>query len=192
MEVVLRSILPELLGGAISFEVYSFQGKPDLLGKLSQRLRGYRAWLPETYRIVVMVDRDDDDCKDLKDRLERVAADAGLVSRSSAQSGDWQLVNRIVVEELEAWFLGDIEALRTAFPQIPKTLGQRKQFRDPDAVPGGTRQALERVLQRSGYFKSGLRKIELARQVSPLLAPEKNRSRSFQVFCEAINELAEL
>ncbi len=33
---------------------------------------------------------------------------------------------------------------------------------DPDAIPGGTWEAFERVLQRSGYFQTGLRKLEAA------------------------------
>jgi hypothetical protein len=36
-------------------------------------------------------------------------------------------------------------------------------YRDPDGVLGGTWEALERILKRAGYFKTGLRKMECAR-----------------------------
>lgn len=37
-----------------------------LLARLPERLRGYASWLPDTWRIVVIVDRDDADCTTLK------------------------------------------------------------------------------------------------------------------------------
>jgi hypothetical protein len=33
-------------------------------------------------------------------------------------------LNRIAVEELEAWFFGDIEALRAVYPKLSATLGR--------------------------------------------------------------------
>jgi len=50
---------------------------------------------------------------------------------------------------------------------------------DPDAINGGTWEALERELRRKGYFKTGLRKLELARTVAPRMAPQQNRSGRF-------------
>jgi len=112
MEAFLRALLPRLLPVDRTFEVHSFQGKADLLGKLPARLRGYAQWLPADWRIVVVVDRDDDDCQDLKRRLETMAAAAGLITRSRTGGAWWQLVNRIAIEELEAWYFGDWEATR--------------------------------------------------------------------------------
>lgn len=83
MEAALRLIIPKIIG-SLSFDVYPFQGKDDLLKKLPERLRGYANWLPPDYRIVVIVDRDDEDCDELKQRLERAAIDAGLTTRMQA------------------------------------------------------------------------------------------------------------
>ncbi len=84
IEAFLRALLPRLLPHGRSFEVHPFQGKADLLDKLQSRLRGYAQWLPEDWRVVVVVDRDNDDCESLKERLEVMAANAGLVTRSRA------------------------------------------------------------------------------------------------------------
>ncbi len=65
MEAFLRELLPRLLPENCSFEIHPFQGKKDLLEKLEGRLRGYSSWLPEHWRIVVVVDRDGDDCRQL-------------------------------------------------------------------------------------------------------------------------------
>ena len=102
MEAFLHCLLPRLLPEGHTFEVHPFRGKHDLRKKLKDRLRGYARWLPDEYRIIVMVDRDNDDCKKLKAELEAAATAAGLRTRSQAGSGPWQVANRIVIEELEA------------------------------------------------------------------------------------------
>lgn len=107
MEAFLKELLPRLLPQNRTFHIHPFQGKPDLLGKLQSRLRGYSAWLPDNYRIVVVVDRDEEDCRQLKERLEATAADAGLRTWTAAGAEQWQVVNRIAIEELEAWYFGD-------------------------------------------------------------------------------------
>ena len=65
MEAFLKAALPRLLQDC-TFQTHAFQGKPDLLRKLPGRLRGYRHWLPDDQRIVVVVDRDNDECRALK------------------------------------------------------------------------------------------------------------------------------
>jgi hypothetical protein len=188
MEAFLRALLPRLLGNRASFEIYPFQCKDDLLDKLPARLQGYASWLPESWRIVVVVDRDDDDCAILKQRMERAAAQAGLRSRTNGAANTWQLVNRIAIEELEAWYFGDWEAVRQIYPRVSETVPQKEGFRDPDAISGGTWEAFERLLQRAGYFKNGLRKTEAARALGQRVDPQHNRSCSFQVFRDAILE----
>jgi hypothetical protein len=189
MEAALRVLLPDLLG-SVTFEIYPFRCKDELMQSLAARLAAYARWLPATHRVLVLVDRDDDECHELKSLLEAASAAAGLATRTARLLGRWIVANRIVIEELEAWFLGDVPALRVAFPRVPESLGQQARFRDPDAVAGGTWEALERVLQRAGYFKGGLRKIEAARAIAPHLDPDRNRSRSFQVFRDVIREIA--
>ena len=190
MEAFLRELLPRILGGRLDFQIHSYLSKDDLLKKLPQRLRGYSRWLPDDWRIVVIVDRDDDDCVALKQRLEEMAARAGLRTRSSVGRLAWQLVNRVAVEELEAWYFGDWEAVRKVYPRVPGTIPNRAGFRDPDVIHGGTWERLENILQKAGYFPTGLRKIELARALGGLIEPNRNRSHSFAVFRDVLNEIA--
>ncbi len=189
MESFLRGLLPCLLGG-IPFEIRTFQCKDDLLKRLPQRLRGYASWYPEDYRIVVVVDRDDDDCHALKQTLEQHALAAGLPTRTQHRQEHFTVINRIAIEELEAWYFGDWEAVRAVYPKVPATIPQRAAYRDPDAINGGTWETFERVLQQKGYFKTGLRKIEAARAIAPHVDPMRNSSHSFQVFRDAMLELA--
>lgn len=188
MEAFLREFLPRMLPEDRTFEVHPFQGKEDLIGKLEDRLRGYAHWLPKDWRIVVVVDRDDDDCVALKQRLEQAAGAAKLHTRSCAGGKPWQVVTRIAIEELEAWYFGDWTAVCGAYPRTSARVPGQRGFRDPDAVAGGTWEAFERVLRRHGYFETGLRKIEAARAIGMLIDPSRSRSSSFARFHEAIME----
>ena len=189
MEAFLRALLPRLLPQDCDFVIHPVQGKQDLLKKIGARLQGYAAWLPEDWRIVVVVDRDDEDCIQLKRKLERFAAQAGLRTRRNARSC-WQLVNRIAIEELEAWYFGDWDAVRAAYPRVPATVPRQSRYRNPDAIAGGTWEAFERILQRHGYFKGGLLKIEVARTLGRHFDPFRCRSKSFAHFRDAVMEAA--
>ena len=188
LEAFLETLLPRLLPEGCTFQVHAFQGKRDLLGKLPARLLGYRHWLPAEWRIIVLVDRDDDDCRELKNKLEQAVSGAGLLSRTQAAELPWQVANRVAIEELEAWYFGDWEAVRQAYPRVSPTVPQQARYRDPDAIQGGTWEAFERVLKRHGYFTTGLRKIEAARAVVAHFDPGRNLSPSFQKFRAVITE----
>jgi hypothetical protein len=188
MEAFLRALLPRLLGEEASFHVYSYLSKADLLSKLPSRLKGYARWLPPTWRILVIVDRDDDDCRVLKQRMEQMAIDAGLSTRTAGIAPRCQVVHRIAIEELEAWYFGDWEAVRAIYPRLSDSIPRSAQYRDPDTITGGTWEAFERLLKQKGYFLGGLRKIEAARAIGEQVEPQRNSSRSFQVFRDAILE----
>jgi broad specificity phosphatase PhoE len=134
------------------------------------------------------VDRDDDDCGHLKEQLEWAARKAGLTI-GAQDRGLRQVVNRMAIEELEAWFFGDWEAVRSAYLRVKTNVPGKQKYRDPDAIAGGTWEALERILQRAGYFPSGLRKIEAARAIALYMEPLKNRSRSFRTFRHALDDM---
>jgi hypothetical protein len=92
------------------------------------------------------------------------------------------VVNRIVVEELEAWFFGDIVAMTKAYSKLSPHLGNRSAYRSPDAIRGGTWEALHRELKRAGYDMPVYPKIEVARRIASHMDPRRNCSPSFQAF----------
>ncbi len=189
-EAALLLLVPRIVGPSVTFNVHPYQGKPDLLSKLPGVLRGYRAWLPPDHAIVVLLDNDRDDCRALKARLERMATDAGFATKSTAHAASgFQVVNRLAVEELESWFFGDVAALRAVYPRISKSLEHQRRYRHPDTIAGGAWEALERVLQQADYHRTGAPKIQVARDVSSHMRPERNRSKSFQVFRQGLLDL---
>lgn len=177
MAAALEILLPRLVPDH-SFRVYEHQGKTDLLGKRESRLRSYAgmqaSW--SDMRVVVVVDRDNDDCRDLKQRL-----------LDTCGAANCKALCRIAIEELEAWFFGDIAAVRAAYPSVSSNLANKAPYRDPDAIAGGTWEALERELKRAGYYTTGMPKVEVARKVAEHMQPDANRSRSFQIFRDGVH-----
>ena len=189
-EVALTNILPRILKEDISYVIHPFSGKTDLLSQLPNRLKGYRKWLPEDGRIVVLVDQDRENCRVLKAKLEEAAKQAGFFTKSNARGGKrFEVVNRLAIEELEAWFFGDIEALVQAYPRVSATVRHKARYRDPDAIVGGTWEALERLLKKAGYYSTGMPKVETARNISKYMDPSRNNSKSFRVFRDALSAL---
>ncbi len=189
MEAFLRACLPRVLDEAVEFNVYPHQCKEDLLARLPQRLKGYARWLPDTWKIVVVVDRDDDDCHDLKRRMDEIAVQAGLEIPARSKTA-WHVCNRIAIEELEAWYFGDWDAVRSAFPRVSKTTPSGRRFRNPDKITEGTWEAFECVLKKAGYCQTGLRKIETARAIGKHVDPARSQSPSFRAFWRVIEQLS--
>ena len=156
---------------------------------MPDRLKGYQAWLPPDWKIVILIDKDREDCLELKEKLEIMAISSGLITKSSCQKDkSFQVLNRIVVEELEAWFFGDVQAIRQAYPKVSANLANQQPYRDPDAIRGGTPEALERVLKKAGYHPGEPDKPKASSEISQYMNPESNRSKSFQVFYQGLLE----
>ncbi|GAB2682953.1 DUF4276 family protein [Saccharopolyspora gloriosae] len=187
-EAALSALLPKIVP-VTPWQLRVFPGKQGLLRRLPARLHGYSAWAPATgTRLVILLDRDRDDCLELKTEVSKMVVDAGLRVASATEPAG-TVLPRIVVKELEAWFLGDVPALRSAFPRLPAGLAQRAKYRDPDGITDTSR-VLESLLQQHNYHVSGLQKLALAHEVAPHMDVDNNSSRSFQVFRDGLRRLA--
>ena len=117
----LMNFLPEL---GFRKEEYLFpkiyQGKQDLLENFIRELRG---WGVPGIRFIMLVDKDGDECRELK---ARILAKAEKKCRKQFE----QLRVRILCRELEAWYLGDLAALRSVYPGNWKL----QEPRNPDEV----------------------------------------------------------
>ncbi len=189
MEIALSHLVPSILGAKdvllnkdYGMEVFNLNGKMALLKNLPNRLRAYHRFMQHDQYLFILIDRDDDNCKELKQQLEIIAKEALLPTRTVSPNS-FQVVNRIVIEELEAWYFGDVNAIKKAYPRYnPKNPAK---YRNPDEISGGTWEALGREL---AYYHRGeiLEKTRAAREIAPHMNPTINQSRSFQVFRDAL------
>ena len=163
------------------------EGKDDMLEELPKHLKGHQ-WIPDDWRIIVLIDEDRRDCHELKAYLEKSSSMRRGLSRNPARAPneDFQVVNRLAIEELEAWFFGDIEALHAAYPRIPENLQSKAKYRNPDAIQGGTSEALARLLIQKNYYTERISKPTVAQNIAQYMEPDRNRSKSFQVFVEGL------
>ena len=153
----------------VPFHCVPHQGKADLLKSISRKLR---AWREPAARFVIVIDNDRRDCEELKAQLLRICRDAGR---------DDALI-RIACQELEAWYLGDPEALAAAFadPTLPDRL-KKPRFRNPDtlAKPSGELARLVPAFQ----------KVSGARAVARYITRERSTSASFMTFVAGIDRI---
>ena len=162
-----------------------------MLGELKNVLRGYhRRILREgetDLRIVVLLDGDGI-CTRRKASLEEKAAEAGLLTKTTAHPDQpFHVLNRISVQELEAWWLGDRAAIMAAYPGV-KPAHFKGLDRDCESLPKPN-DALWEVLKQGRYFTTGKRKTQWANDISQHLDPARNTSASFRYFCEGLAAL---
>lgn len=187
MRHFLEAALPRLVSGHQVKKIIIHRGKRDMKRKLAKRLSGLAKSLPETARVFLLLDCDLEDCRKLKADLERHALTAGFRTRSKCPS-NWQLVNRIVMRELEAWYFGCWSAVCAAYPNADQNIPSKAKYRTPDAIINPA-QAFERVMQSRGYFPKGMSKLDTARCIGERITTQtKITSRSFRVFLGAVRQ----
>jgi hypothetical protein len=170
MAEVLDVLLPKILPDEVFFQLVPHEGKSDLDRSIPRKLR---AWRVPGARFVIVRDRESAECHDLKDRLMKLCQAGGRPD---------SLV-RIVCPSLEAWFLGDLQAVERAFELNGLTKRSRlKRFSDPDRFNNAPDE-LQRMVKH-------YRKLGGARAIAPHLDPSRNRSHSFRVFCDGVQRFA--
>ena len=159
-----------------------------LLNQLPRILRGYgRSLDSELSAVIVIVDLDDRDCIGFKSELTDILNACDPAPRA---------LFRIAIEEIEAWLLGDRDAVMTAYPKA-RLQPLNAYIQDgivgtwevlADAVhPGGSAR-----LKKSGYPEIGKAKSEWAQRIAPHMDVDRNQSKSFQVFRDGVRQLAGL
>jgi hypothetical protein len=190
-ERLLAAVLPKLLGeqGAPhSWRVHAYKGigripknlnvdtdpaKRILLDRLPRLLHGYGR-TPGIDAVVIVLDTDKRNCEDFLTELKALAAGCNPAPNT---------LFRLAIEEVEAWYLGDRQALSEAYPRAKTDVLNRYVQDSPcdtwellaDAVyPGGSA-----AIKKSGWPLPGQVKHEWAEKIGPLLDPDRNVSPSF-------------
>ncbi len=174
------------------FRIHPHQGKGNLpddplsrpdrrqqgvLDQLPAKLRGYgKSLVGLDCLVVVLVDADGEDCKDLKARLLRLYDDL--------ESKPPSVLFRIAVEETESWFLADREAVKARYPKA-------RLNKIPDVAPDSIVGAWERLaeaLGRKPTHCSGADKVQWASMIAPHLQLDDPRSPSLRAFIDGLSK----
>lgn len=172
IKILLQGLLPRLFPGWVEYEHFmcvAFEGKSDLDRNIPVKLK---AWRVPGDRFVIVRDNDNAYCIDLMARLLEVCK----------ANGRPDTLVRLVCQELESWYIGDIEALALAFDPLLDTPALRKRFVDPDAWQKPSKE-LERLIPE---FQKG----SGARLMAQHLRETGNLSYSFNKFVEGLRRMA--
>jgi hypothetical protein len=175
MQDVLEIVLPKIVPADIIFKCVSHQGKQDLAKSIPKKIKAFQNLDCHT-RFIIVHDRDSHDCKVLKSELATICRNAG----------DPSVLIRIICQELESWFLGDLAAVETAYQLKANSLGKKqtsKKYRDPDRL-NSAKQELKTLVKE---YYPGTHAKKIACHLS--LEEGKNRSVSFRIFLEGIAKL---
>ncbi len=169
MREMLEGLLPRILPRNVSHQCIPHKGKSDLEKSIPRKLKG---WREPGVRFVIVRDQDSEDCRLVKENLVRLCA----------KSGREDTLVRIVCRELEAWYLGDLNAVEKGLEiRGVAKYQQKSKFRTPDGIQ---KPSLELKRLTPMY-----RKVSGSRAIGPHLSLSDNRSRSFHVFIEGVKRM---
>ena len=179
MKTLIESIWPRIpKSDAVSLKCIPHQGVSDLLRSLPRKLK---AWRNPNARFLILRDNDNGDCCERKEQLIEICQTASRLEQCKV---------RIVCQELEAWFLGDLAAIDRA--SLTKRPVRRKQsqtpYREPDTIQDPIR-SLDRLLKKD--IVAAQQKIIIAKAIGPEMDLDHNNSVSFNHTIDAICALIE-
>ena len=200
-EKLLGQLLPRILGeqgASHTWRLKAYKGigripqgltakadpaKRMLLDQLPRLLQGYGK-TPGIDAVVVVVDTDSRDCKAFLQELKSLAQSCKPAPRT---------LFRLAIEEMEAWYLGDREALLKAYPRAKREVLDR-YVQDStcntwellaDAVHAGGVAAIK----KAGWPLPGQVKHEWAEKIGPFMSLNQNTSPSFGKFRDGLARL---
>ncbi len=168
MKELLTGLIPRFFPDLV-FQCIPHQGKSDLDKSIPRKLS---AWREPGIRFVIVRDNDNADPAETHRKLSVICAERGRPDT----------IVRLVCQELESWYIGDLAALEAAYPNTNvNTPRLKKKYHFPDTwhKPSVEVSRLVPEFQK----RSG------ARLLGTFLAQHQNRSKSFNEF---INEMSGL
>lgn len=205
---MLESLLPKLIPDptTISYEVFAYKGighsihkqgnldartikSRQLLNNLGRVLAGFGktfAAYPNSYHaaVIVVCDLDDRDRQAFMSELKSILETCTLKPNTRFC---------LAIEEGEAWLLGDLIAIKTAYPAC-KT--QILSNYENDSICGTWELLADALikdgsvgLKKRGYHAIGEAKCEWAKTITPLMDIGQNKSPSFCSFVSTVRTL---
>ncbi|MDY6783133.1 MAG: hypothetical protein SW833_11415 [Cyanobacteriota bacterium] len=203
----LEILIPKIIDDSIhTFNIHSYKGvgripkgmrassdpqKRILLAQLPKLIQGYGktfAGYPSDYpaALIIVCDLDDRCLNSFRKEL------LSYVNKCSQKPPITCFC--IAIEEGEAWYLGDLNAIKTAYPKAKDAVlnsyanddicGTWEKLADA-VVPGGAKS-----LSQQGWQTVGKEKMAWARKISPKMSIDDNKSPSFCYFRDKLRSLS--
>ena len=200
---LLEIIIPRIVDTALNtYKIISYKGlgrlpknlrtshdpsKRILLEQLPRLLRGYGKSFTDNEAVIVIVDNDKRTCTEFKKELMQV-----LISCNPAPKTSF----RIAIEEIEAWILGDRNAVKKAYPRLDN---REYDTYEQDSITGTWEKLADitlspnagKALKKAPYIEIGRKKTEWAKNIGVHMDVHNNASPSFNCFKLKLEEWAE-
>ena len=200
-EKLLQVLLPQLIGpqgNPHTWRLHAYKGigripsglvtkadpaKRILLDQLPKLMRGYGK-TPGIDAVVIVLDADKRECSEFLSDLKTAAAACNPTPNT---------LFRLAIEEIEAWYFGDRDALLKAYPRAKlDVLGKYVQDSACDTwellayavYTGGSA-----AIKKTGWPLPGQVKHEWAIKIGPLMNPDRNISPSFGKLRDGLRQL---
>jgi hypothetical protein len=167
LEIILPSVLPaHFIVGKNCF-LRPHRGKSDLQKSIPNKIRAFSNFY-EPAKVIIIHDQDSSDCKLLKDKLRDLCC----------KNGNCPVLIRIACRELEAWYLGDMAAIQSAYPGFKAGYYKSKaKFRNPDLC--NPSEELSKLIPE---FEKGT----AAKTIPKYMLEPRNTSHSFKQLVKGI------
>ena len=198
---LLEIIVPQLIGDSgadHTWRVHPYKGigrlptglKPGtdaskriLLDQLPRLLRGF-AKTAHVDKVIVVIDADDRPCAAFLAELKQKALECGAEAKT---------LFRLAIEEIEAWYLGDPTAIRSAYAHanaaVLRSYGQDTVCGTWETLLAATHPSLAAAIKKDGYAAVGGIKHEWADKIGNAMDVENNASPSFQKLRDGVRRL---
>ena len=170
MDATLRNLLPKLFADFREYDhwlIISHQGKSDLEKSYPRKMK---EWREPGVRFMILRDNDGADCLALKQRL---------ISKVPDNAPGFLV--RIVCQELESWFLGDLDAVAAAYPAAAR----HQHFK---SLAKNNPDKLTNAADLMKHLTGTQAKIGRADKISKHMQPANNRSASFHAFVNGLRK----
>lgn len=204
---MLNYLVPKIIENTHTYKVHSYKGighiprnmkdtkdasKRILLENLPKLLKGYgrtfNGYPPGYSAAVILVCDLDDKC------LSSFRQELITILNSCGQKPMTQFC--FAIEEGEAWFLGDFDAIKTAFPKVK--IGILDGYTN-DSICGTWEKLADAVyrggskaLKSHGYQAVGTEKSDWAEKITPHMNVLSNKSPSFCYFRDKLLKIEEI
>ena len=182
-------LIPKLLNDEATYSVYPYKGigklpkgmRPNtdaskrlLLDQLPRLLNGYGK-NPDCGIIVFIFDLDDRNKREIENELQAIL---------TACNPRPKTLFCLAIEEFEAWYLGDLNAVRQAYPKSKMNL-LKNYINDSicgtwELLADATYEGGHYALYKRGWQAVGEQKSIWAKTISPYMNVDDNASPSFQ------------
>jgi len=169
MSLFLENLLPRFFP-EMKFRCIAHNGKNDLQKSIPKKLK---AWQDKESKFIIIRDNDNAEPGSIEKLLENIC-------KNSKNYNNNQTIIHLAYQELESWFLGDLNSLEECYGKLSVN-NMQKKFRTPDKLDSPSKE-IKRIIP-------SYQKLEGSERIGKVLSKYNNRSDSYNLLISSLDKL---